>query len=116
MIYFGQVTGVILSLTLRFTSMGIFGPFLTIRICDRLLHSPIYTCVRIKSTIEIKVSDKVRKQPYLECTLPYGYGSYIVSQKVLVGVLGDFYLFSAFLGLGSGMLTTIIGDSLQMVF
>jgi len=120
MIYFGQVTGVISSLTLQFYIYGYFGPFLTITgfvigcYLPYLLHLRAH---QIDRNQDFRWGVSKKTATIWSVLFLIGYGFYIISQKsfeweylVILPIL------STFLGLGSGMLTAIIGDSLQMIF
>ena len=120
MIYFGQFIGVSTSLILQFYIYGYFGPFLTIAgfvvgcYFPYLLHLRSHQNDRNPN---FRWGISKRTTTIWSVLFFVGYGFYIGLQKsfeweyiLVLPVL------SAFLGLGSGMLTAIVGDSLQMIY
>ena len=112
--------GVSTSLILQFYIYGYFGPFLTtigfVVGCyfPYLLHLRSHQNDRNQ---DFRWGVSKRTATMWSILFFIGYGFYIGVQKTFeweyILILP---LLSAFLGLGSGMLTAIVGDSLQMIY
>ena len=112
--------GISTSLILQFYIYGYFGPFLTIVgfvvgcYLPYLLHLRSHKNDRNQ---DFRWSVSKKTATIWGILFFIGYGCYIGLQK---GFEWEYILIlpilSVFLGLGSGMLTAIVGDSLQMIY
>jgi hypothetical protein len=120
MIYFGQLIGVGTALFVQFYLYGYFGPFFTIFGFAGGCYLTYLNHVKYHS------HDRNRRFRWLVskktaiiwgCIFFIGYGLYIgFHENFTLEYLIILPILSVFLGLGSGMLTAIIGDSLQLIY